>query len=105
MATRQEMLTREQLAASVEREQQLTRLANRLVDAIDGDCQGDLGEMALVFSHALASVLRSWPGGTGRQGLVTAGRLLHRTLWASCEDGLGYAGAVPPQSTSAPAAE
>jgi len=41
------MLTPEQLGGIVEREQQLTRMANRLVDAIDGDCQGNLGEMAL----------------------------------------------------------
>ena len=85
MVTQREMLTPEQLVAIVEREQQLTRMANRLVDAVDTDYQGNLGEMALVLSHALASVLRSWPEGTGREGLVTAGRLLHRTLWASCE--------------------
>jgi len=62
-------------------------LANRLVDAVYADCQGNLGEVAFVFSYALASVLRSWPHRTGREILARAGRLLHVTLWASCAEG------------------
>src|SRR5215472_9020112 len=81
------MLPEPASAVSEDREQKLTVLANRVVDAVYADCQGNLGEVAFVFSYALASVLRSWPHRTGREILARAGRLLHVTLWASCAEG------------------
>jgi len=87
MADHLQILSPEWPAPSVDRERELTAVANRLVDAVYADCQGNLGEVAFVFSHALASVLRSWPHTAGRELLAKAARLLHATLWASCAEG------------------
>ena len=60
-------------------------MANSLIDAVYADCQGNLGEIAFVFSYALTSVVRSWPNGEGREILAKAGLLLHTTLRATYE--------------------
>ena len=74
MANQLQMPSLARPAVSLDRERELTMIANRLVDAIHADCQGDLGEMAFVFSHAPTSVLRSCPSGTGGELLT---RLSH----------------------------
>ena len=47
------------------------------------NCHGNLGEVAVVLSSALVSVLLSWPKEAGCEMLVRVGRRLHRTLWAA----------------------
>src|SRR5262249_26812411 len=85
MASRLQILSPKQSAAGVNRERELTATANRLVDAVYADCEGNLGEMALVFSYALASVVRSWPNTEGREILAKAELLLQTTLRATYE--------------------
>jgi len=86
MATQVEAMLPEQPALSAERDLELTRMANGIVDAAYSNCHGDLGEVAVVLSSALVSVLRSWPKEAGSEMLVKVGRLLHRTLWAACSE-------------------
>jgi len=71
------MLPQPAAAVGDDREQKLTVLAHRLVDAV---CQGNLGEVAFVVSYALVSVLRSWPHRTGREVLTKTGRRLARNV-------------------------
>ena len=85
MANQLQMLSPKRSAASVDRERELTEMANRLIDAVYADCHGNLGEMAFVFSYALASVVRSWPSKEGRETLAKAGLLLRTTLRATYE--------------------
>jgi hypothetical protein len=89
MAVEPELMLTEQSALSAERELELARMANGIIDAVYANCEGNLGEVAVVLSSALASVLRSWPREAGCEMLVKAGRLLHRTLWATCSEGPG----------------
>jgi hypothetical protein len=86
MATELQAVLSDRPVLSVERERELARMANGIVDAVYSNCQGNLGEVAVVLSSALVSVLRSWPREAGCEMLAKVGRLLHRTLWTCCSE-------------------
>jgi len=68
-----------------EREPRLATLANRLVDVAFAECEGNLGEIAYVFTVALTAVLRTRQTAISTEWLARACRMMHLTLWTNCK--------------------